>query len=354
MFYQNDWAFVCALEGRACRGWGIYVSGRNPVSPVGIDTAYADLQGDIKFTELVGSTLANVLQIQRLERQQSSLRNFFSPLVLEAFADQDPEIALAPRQCEVSVLFCDLRGFATTSEKMADDLLGLLSRVSDALGIMTRNILDLDGVVGDFHGDAAMGFWGWPFARENTAFSACSAALAIQDELAEIAQDEDHVLRDFQMGIGVATGTAVAGKIGTDDQVKVTAFGPVVNLAARLESTTRRFGTGVLLDKATIDLLPPSHSFLTRRLFRMQPYGLKSPTTLYQLISRHEGLDKAYLDEFSALMTLLENGEWKDLANRLRQLEKPDPVKDFLVGFIQSHLETAPDDWNGIIAFDTK
>jgi len=354
--YQNDWAFVCALGGKACQGFGIYVAGKNRglVTPFDTDSAHSELQGDIKFTELVGSTLANVLQIQQLERQQTSLRSFFSPLVLEAFADQDPEVALAPRQCEVSVLFCDLRGFATTSEKMADNLLDLLSRVSDALGIMTRNILDLDGVVGDFHGDAAMGFWGWPIARDNTANSACKAALAIQHELAKIARDENHVLRDFQMGIGVATGNAVAGKIGTDDQVKVSAFGPVVNLAARLESITRRLGAAVLLDEATVDKLTPAHPFSIRRLVRVQPYGLQSPTTIYQLLGSHDNLDADYLTRFAAILSLVESGDWKNALTKLKTVEKPDPARDFLISFIQSHGNTAPDDWSGVISFETK
>ena len=132
-----------------------------------------------------------------------------------------------------------MRGFSRTSERGARDLTGLLERVSKALGVMTHQILDHGGVVGDFQGDAAMGFWGWPLAEPQAAQQAAMAALGIRSQFEAAARQPEHPLADFRVGIGIATGPAVAGKIGTADHVKVTVFGPVANLAARLESMTR-------------------------------------------------------------------------------------------------------------------
>ncbi len=156
---------------------------------------------------------------------------------------------LAPREAEVAVLFCDLRGFARHSERSADDLLGLLNRVSRALGVTTHAIREQGGVLGDFQGDAAMGFWGWPLPQPDAAVRACQAALAIRAEFEAAAQRSEDPLADFRMGIGIATGRAVAGKIGTVDQVKVTVFGPVVNLASRLEGMTKILQAPILLDE---------------------------------------------------------------------------------------------------------
>ncbi len=103
-------------------------------------------------------------------------------MVLEALAQRDPDEVLAPRETNVSVLFCDLRGFSRNSEESADRLLDLLARVSDALGVMTHHFLHAGGVVGDFHGDAAMGFWGWPINDQQAIYQACTAALAIRME----------------------------------------------------------------------------------------------------------------------------------------------------------------------------
>src|ERR1700741_1932834 len=93
-----------------------------------------------------------------------------------------------------------------------------------------------------------MGFWGWPFAQEDAVRRACRAALAICRDYAAVASEHSSALADFQVGIGIATGRAVAGMIGTVDQVKVTVFGPVVNLASRLETMTRQLRAAILID----------------------------------------------------------------------------------------------------------
>ena len=131
-----------------------------------------DLEDDVKFAELVGTTIANLRQTLRLERRQSEMRHFFAPIVMNALAGRTTDEVLAPR-ADLSVMFCDLRGFTRRSEP-STDLLALLRSVSDALGTMTKYILETGGVIGDFHGDSAMGFWGWPLKQEDTAHRAVS------------------------------------------------------------------------------------------------------------------------------------------------------------------------------------
>src|SRR5207253_1782118 len=89
------------------------------------------------------------------------------------------DAVLKPRQTEVTVLFCDLRGSCKIAEDAEQDLAATCDRVADALTVMTTNIIKMDGVVGDFQGDAAMGFWGWPLASEDQVEKACRAALGI-------------------------------------------------------------------------------------------------------------------------------------------------------------------------------
>ena len=236
-----DWAFCTPLLGPACKGWGLYVTGGFAGDDPGDANADPEtLRDDIKFTELTAATLASLRKSRVLTKRQASLSQFFSPIVLEALAGQDPDVALMPREADVTVMFCDLRGFSRQSERSAGNLPELLERVSQALGVMTHHILDQGGVVGDFHGDSAMGFWGWPIPQEDAALRACRAALGIRAEFAASAAQPQHRLANFRAGIGIASGRAVAGKIGTVDQVKVTVFGPVVNLASRLEGMTRQ------------------------------------------------------------------------------------------------------------------
>ena len=357
-----DWSFCTPVNGEDAEGWAIYAFGRFGLDghggPPSVDSP--DLLADLKFTELVASILAALRQVRRLQRKQAVLSQFFSPVVIESLAGADPEVVLAPRQTEVSVLFCDLRGFSLESERNADDLMGLLERVSKALRVMTYHIMDTGGVVGDFQGDAAMGFWGWPIDQGDSARRACLAALEIRTQFEANARRQGHPLANFKMGIGIASGTAVAGKIGTIDQAKVSVFGPVVNLASRLEGMTKILHAPILLDEATARLaraqVPPEMARF-RRLAKIKPYGLDIPQEVTELLPP-ESTDPALTDEHirsyeSALDSLLA-GRWSEALSFLSRVPSEDQVKDFLTVFIAQHNRIPPDGWNGVIPLTRK
>ena len=362
---EHDWAFACPISGPATPGWGIYVTGshastRNLPAPATHSrseqqrpTDAEDLQGDIKFCQLVGSTLKNLLLVSRLQRRQASLRSFFSPIVLEALAERDPEEVLKPQQCPVSVLFCDLRGFSRTSEAMADDLFLLLSRVSDSLDVMTGCILQTGGVIGDFHGDSAMGFWGWPLQQTNLAHRAVNAALAIKTQFNSRQIEQP----DFQIGIGIATGVAVAGKLGSRDQVKVTVFGPVVNLASRLESLNHWFGSSILVDAETAKQLehhPQAQDFLVRRLGRFQPFGMETAHDVIQILDRRDGITPATLANYRSALAAFENGDWHTATQQLESLAAIDKASEFLLNAIRQLDGQFPPGSHGVIQMTSK
>jgi adenylate cyclase len=357
-----DWAFCVPMPGESCRGWGIYAAGKSRVRsrvPAGASDPF-DLRDELKFTELAAATLSSLREVRLLERNHASLRQFFSPVVLEALAGQDPYQALAPRETEVTVLFCDLRGFSRSAEQSSGNLLELLERVSQALGVMTHHILDQGGVVGDFHGDAAMGFWGWPLPQADAVQMACRAALGIRRDFAQSADRDNSALTDFRVGIGIATGRAVAGRIGTIDQVKVTVFGPVVNLASRLEAMTKRLQASILLDETTARIvrnsLVPAEARL-RRVARVQPYGMQVALEVSELLPTWQeapALTDDNLLAYEAALDALLDGDWNQAFRLLHAVPADDRVKDFLTVFIAQHNRTPPPHWDGVIQLDSK
>jgi adenylate cyclase len=301
-----------------------------------------------------------------LAARTASLSQFFSPVVLEAIANVEPEQVLSPREADVTVLFCDLRGFTTESERSAGDLFGLLKRVSQALGIMTRHILAQGGVIGDFHGDAAMGFWGWPIPQPDAVQRASRAALDIRTSFLDPECDEppgtpgERAVTSFRVGIGIASGRAVAGKIGTSDQVKVTAFGPVVNLAARLESMTRLLHASILIDPPTAAIIqasvPPSVCRV-RRLARVKPVGLSAPIEVSELLppaAECPSLPDEALVAYEAALKAFEGRDWGRALRHLHAVPPDDLAKDFLTLYIAQHGRTPPPNWDGAIALEGK
>ncbi len=350
-----DWAFCVPLRSEACPGWALYVTGQLMSDPgIGRDqslrAAPDDLQDDVKFAELVGTTIANLRQSRRLERRQAAMRHFFAPVVLEALAGRDTAEVLEPREAELSVMFCDLRGFSRRSERDASHLLELLASVSDALGVMTRHILDTGGVIGDFHGDAAMGFWGWPLEQLNIAERAAIAAMRIRCN-----NREETLTERFHCGIGIATGRAVAGQIGTVDQVKVTAFGPIVNLASRLEGMTKAFGSEVILDQTTADAIRATEQdgLRVRRLAHVRPAGFESSVEISELLPEpgetQQSLTDQQITEYEHSLDALTRGDWNEAYERLHAVPAWDRPKDVLLAIILRHNRIPPDDWNGVI-----
>ncbi len=378
---EVDWSFCVPLVSDACPSWAIYVTGchrsanasltsESPFSGTGIRVADADtveeLEDDMKFTGLVATTLSSVRHAQQLQQRQSAMRQFFAPVVMRALAGRDTNEVLKPREVDLCVMFCDLRGFSRYSERDAERLLELLARVSDALGVMTHHILDTGGVIGDFHGDAAMGFWGWPLAQADAASRAADAALRIRSDYAS------RVVTELRCGIGIASGRGVAGQIGTVDQVKVTAFGPVVNLASRLEGLNKTFGTEILVDAATAKLLraqlptrkqefsqaeTPSlvQSGRLRRLAKVRPAGMQAVTEIYELRPDTPDdcaqLSDEHISQYEESWRLLVDSQWSEAYERLHALPAADRPKDVLLSLILKHNRVAPPHWDGVINF---
>jgi adenylate cyclase len=358
MALENAWALCAPLPDEPAPGWGLYVTGRLREIPG--RSSRQDVQtGDLKFAELVADIFGALRQVRDLQRRQTTLERFFSRPVLAALAGKDMDEVLKPRQADVTVLMCDLRGSCRIAEDPERDLPTIWQRVSEALCIMTTNIIDKDGVIGDFQGDAAMGFWGWPLASTVQVEQAARAALGIRRDFWRAAQQPGHPLQGFSCGIGIAHGPAVAGRLGTPDQFKVGVFGPVVNRAARLESLTKHFRAPILLDDgvaAALNLSHGSHWARCRRLAKVQPYGMTQTVFVNELLP--PAVEPGTLAErdrrdYEAALDAFLQGKWQDADGLLRRLPH-DGARDVLQAFMDKHGNSPPAEWNGVIGMETK
>ena len=180
----------------------------------------------------------------------------------------------------------------------------------------------------------------------------CRAALGIRAEFEATA--------GFHAGIGLATGKAVAGKIGTVDQVKVTVFGPVVNLASRLEGMTKTLRAAILLDEATAKAIRrnvPREVARVRRLAVVRPYGLDTPLEVSELLppeSLYPAVSDRHLDCYESALDAFLAGRWLQAFELLHEIPTEDRVKDFLTVYIAQHNRTPPEDFDGVVPLETK
>ena len=354
-----DWAFCTPIPAAPNERWCLYVSGKKRFSGIQEVESPEDLMGELRLAELMAHFLGAIRNVRSLEHQHSSMKQFFSPAVVETLVSKEADVALEPREGPVCVLFCDIRGFSRKVEQSRDQLPLLLERVSEALSVMTRSILKFEGVIADFQGDAALGFWGWPTQQDDSAVQACRAALAIQEEFREAQTDAQHPLHGFQIGIGIGHGNAIAGRIGSQEQIKVGVFGPVVNLASRLQDLTKAMGVPILLDEQTASSAGPmltADEAYCRRVACLRPTGVQAAVNAYALIPSCDAelaLTGEQLRAHEAAVEAVVGNAWNVAKQQLELLPLTDGPANFL-RCVLTNLGDAPADWDGAINMEDK
>ena len=202
-----------------------------------------------------------------------------------------------------------------------------------------------------------MGFWGWPIATSDAAWRACEAALAIRREFIARGESKSTSANELRVGIGIATGRAIAGKIGTSEQVKVTVLGPVVNVAARLEKLTRTVQAPILIDGPTATSVKDhssDQSLRLRRVALMKPVGMSSIVDVHELLPTTTELPELTsdsLDRYAQAWAAFQKGEWRLAEQQLDAVDATDRVRQFLAEYVKRHANNPPDNWNGVIEF---
>ena len=353
------WAVCVPIRGDSCQGWCMYVSGKG-TRDGGIILSEADLASDARFTELVAQFIGSVRQVRVLQEQKTKLSSFFSPKVIDSLTAHDSDGALSPAERNITVLFCDIRGFSRKAEQLQHDLLPLLRSVRAALGVMVSGILERDGAIADLQGDAALGFWGWPVALEYGPVPACRAALRICEEFRKAAGQPDSLLHGFSVGIGIAHGRAVAGQIGTDQQSKIGVFGPVVNQGARLEGLTKQFDVSICIDGPTaefVDRYVSSSEGRLRLLARVRPKGMGTPIDVFNLLPAeqdHSQVSQKMIKDHEAALKAVTAGKWDNATKLLTRLPNADGPRQFLIRQMELYRNSPPSDWDGVFSLAGK
>ena len=190
------------------------------------------------------------------ERQKTVLRRSFQKYVPHEVVEQllrnPQEVALGGERRPLSVLFSDIRGFTGLSERMNPE--AVVRFLNSYFAVMTPIIYRHGGIVDKFEGDAIMALFGAPIFYPDHAVRAVRAALDMRAALAAMQSQWRAQLqldRPLRIGVGIATGEAVVGNIGSPERLNYTAVGDTVNLAARLQELTKEFATDILVDEAT-------------------------------------------------------------------------------------------------------
>ena len=178
----------------------------------------------------------------------------------------------------LTVMFADIAGFTGLSERLGDQIIPLLSKYLD---IMSREVNSHGGTIDKFIGDAVMAFWGAPVTNADHAVDACRAALACQHSLRASGPTDDGG-RPLKVRIGINSGNMLVGNIGSEFRLNYTVIGDAVNVASRLESANKEYGTDIIIGEEARRLA--GDRICVRELDRLMVYGRSGGLTIYELL----------------------------------------------------------------------
>lgn len=289
------------------------------------------------------------LRERRQRRQiEKAFRYYVAPEIVNEMTAHPERLVLGGSRRDITIVFTDLAGFTGVSETMSPEKVSAL--LNDYLSHMTRIVFAHGGTVDKFIGDAIMAFWGAPLDDPEQALHACQAVRGMQAELAGLRQRyAEQGLPELHMRVGIHSGAAVVGNMGSTERFDYTAIGDNVNLASRLEGINKLYGTETLISGETARLL--GNRIPLRRVDRVIVKGKTQPIDVYTYSDDAEiaRLSDEALDHYS-------HRRWDEAVSawrRLSALRPEDTIAPLFLRRIDGFRYAAPPpEWDGSIALE--
>lgn len=259
--------------------------------------------------------ISEFLQKQQIKKQFGT---YLSPDLVARLQRQPELLKLGGESRDLSIMFTDVRGFTTISEHYGEDVQGLTSIMNRYMTVMTRAILENNGTLDKYIGDAQMAFWNAPLDNNKHALDAVRTAFQMLKDL-EIFNEEikGEGIPAFGMGLGINTATVVVGNMGSVQRFDYTCLGDGVNLAARLEGQTKPYGVKLIVGPQTAESVGSVYQVVELDLIAVK--GKTEPARIYTVLDvadfAGELLHKKFLD-------LYRQGKWDEALNLTKDLKR--------------------------------
>jgi len=221
------------------------------------------------------------------EREKKWIKKTFSyylsPQVISELISNPEKLKLGGERKNLTVLFSDIRGFTSLSEKLnPEETVGILN---EYLSSMTEIIFKYNGTLDKFIGDAVMAFWGAPIPQEDHAEKAVFCAIEMIEKLAQLQEQWKQQNKPIiDIGIGINTGEMVVGNMGSNQRMDYTVIGDNVNLASRLETLNKQYGTKIIISETTYQIV--KDKIEAKLLGQVNVKGRQKPVTIYEVLRR--------------------------------------------------------------------
>ena len=283
---------------------------------------------------------------------KNAFKQYLSPAVIEELIQHPEHLKLGGERRMLSIFFSDLEGFTGISEVLDPEALTVL--LNDYLSAMTDIIHEEGGTVDKYEGDAIIAFWNAPLQQSDHALRCVRAALRCQVRLAEMRpMFKERLGKDLKMRIGINSGPAVVGNMGSHTRFDYTMIGDAVNLAARLEGINKQFGTYTLISKSTME--QTDGAFPVRELSKVAVVGRKEPVVVYEpMLPDDVERQQNQLARFSEGLALFYQGDFPGAEALFSGLAEADPAARAYRTKCRELIDHPPEEWHGVWVITTK
>lgn len=292
--------------------------------------------------------LSYFLERQRGREIKSAFSRYVSADVVNEMIAHPERLKLGGERRELTLLFSDMAGFTSISEKLQPDVVAKL--INAYLTEMTKVVMAYEGTVDKFIGDAVMAFWGAPLEDELQALHACEAARDMQAAMAGLVPlYEEHGVHAVAIRIGVHSGVATVGNMGSEARFDYTALGDTVNLAARLEGVNKLYGTGILISADTVKRI--GGKLPLRPVDKVRVKGKQQPVEIFTISENVELnlLTRRAIDEYRSRNWDASVALWAEITRQ----NPGDTIAGVYLERIQEFREQEfSADWDGSVALD--
>ncbi len=294
---------------------------------------------------LVGALAANYLVEGRQKAFiKQAFRHYLSGDVIEKIIRDPKHLELGGEKRELTIMFTDLAGFSSFSERLGP--VELTALLNDYLSEMTDIIMEEGGTLDKYEGDAIIAFWNAPLAQADHAVRACRAALRCQRRLAELRPVfQQRTGAALRMRVGLNTGEVVVGNMGSRKRFNYTILGDAANLASRLEGANKAFGTETMVSGSTWQLALAE--FRARKLADLRVVGRKTAVPVYELTGSATDAAPAAWDTFAAGLARFGEGKFAEAGQLFEQLPDDPAARSYArrCAELSAHPPAA---WDGV------
>ena len=287
--------------------------------------------------------VSEFLQKQQIKKQFGT---YLSPAMVEKLQKNPELLTLGGESRELSIMFTDVRGFTTISEHYGADVQGLTKIMNRYMTAMTAKIIENNGTLDKYIGDAQMAFWNAPLDEPNHAKMAVKTALEMMESLEGF---NNEITREgipaFGMGLGINTGTVVVGNMGSSQRFDYTCLGDSVNLASRLEGQSKPYGVKIVIGALTAEQVKDEYDVVELDCIAVK--GKKEGVKIFTLAKGNQMHDN-FLDYYY-------RGQWNKALTLMSKLKEMTPeLLHYYENMEERMREGMPADWDGTFRATSK